>query len=192
MDINKELGCLLLPSTCTFSEEPRPKMTLTANSSSLEFFSLFMDDIVLKMLVDGTNEYASVVINERKQTGKLKPSSKWRKPSHVTITEMKAVLPLIITMGILHCPERDGYWKTSWESYIPFFHDVLSWNQFEKIFWILHIPKKTPHTNWINKVSPLLDHLQIFKVYTICTMKSQFMKLWLVSKDGLVSYNTLL
>ena len=78
------------------------------------------------MLVDGTNEYASVVIDERKQTGKLKPSSKCRKPSHVNITEIKAVLPLIIYMGILHCPERDGYWKTSWISYIPFFHDVLS------------------------------------------------------------------
>ena len=82
------------------------------------------------MLVDGTNEYASVVTDERKQTGKLKLSSKCRKPSHVTITEMKAVLPLIINMGIMHCPERNGYWKTSWESCIPFFHDVLSRNQF--------------------------------------------------------------
>ena len=96
-------------------------MPLSANSSPLEFFSLFMDGIVLKMIVDGTNEYARMVIDEKERTGKLKPNSRWRKWSHVTINEMKAVLALIINMGILPCPEREGYWKTSWESYILFF-----------------------------------------------------------------------
>ena len=102
------------------------------------------------MIVDGTNEYARMVIDEKKRTGKLKPNSRWRKWSHVTINEMKAVLAITINMGILHCPEREGYWKTSWESYIPFFHDILSRNQFEEIFWMLHIPEKATPTNRID------------------------------------------
>ena len=35
----KDLGTDLPPLTCTFSEQPGPKMTLSANSSPLEFFS---------------------------------------------------------------------------------------------------------------------------------------------------------
>ena len=51
-------------------------MTWSANSSSLEFFSLFMDDIVLKMLVDGRNKYARMVIDEKDRTGTLKLNSR--------------------------------------------------------------------------------------------------------------------
>ena len=72
---------------------------------------------------------------------------------------MRVVSAIIINMGISHCPEREGYWKTSWESYIPFCHDVFSQNRIEEIFWMLHIPEKAPLTNQIDKVSPLLDHL---------------------------------
>ena len=143
----KNLDTDLPPSICTFSEQPGPKMTLSANSSPLQFFSLFMDNVVLKMLVDGTNEYASMVIDEKKQTGTLKPNSRRRNWSHVTIKEMRVVSVIIINMGILHCPEREGYWNTSWKSYIPFCHDVLSQNRFEEIFWMLHIPEKAPLTN---------------------------------------------
>ena len=83
-----------------------------------------MDDVVLKMIMDRTNEYTRMVIAEKKWTGKLKPKSRWRKWSHITINEMKSVLAIIINMGIMHCPLREGYWKTSWKSYILFFHDV--------------------------------------------------------------------
>ena len=130
----KNLDTDLPPSICTFSEQPGPKMTLSANSSHisynqsmggvdkadavyysfgrrhpLEIFSLFMDDVVLKMLVDRTNEYARMVIDEKEWTGTLKPNSRWRKWSHVTINEMRVVSAIIINMGILHCPEREGY-----------------------------------------------------------------------------------
>ena len=94
----KNLDTDLPPSICTFSEQPGPKMTLSANSSPLQFFSLFMDDVVLKMLVDGTNEYARMVIDEKERTGTLKPNTRWRKWSHVTIIEMRVVLAIIINM----------------------------------------------------------------------------------------------
>ena len=74
------------------------------------------------MLINGTNSYAARVIDEKDQAGKLAPNSRWRRWKPVTSNEMKAVQAI---MGVIHCP---GYWKTSWECYIPFFHDVLSRN----------------------------------------------------------------
>ena len=67
---------------------------------------------------------------------------------------MKAVLAIMINMGIVHCPEIEDYWKTSWESYIPFFHDVLPRNQFGEIFWMLHLPELTTPRHRIDKVKP--------------------------------------
>ena len=83
---------------------------------------------------------------------------KWRP---VTTKEMKAVLAVIINMGVIHWPERASYWKTSWESYIPFFHDVLPQNRFEEIFWMLHLQEDTTSTRLrqIDKVKPLLNQL---------------------------------
>ena len=85
--------------------------------------------------------------------GELTPQSQWKHWKPVTHDEMKAVLAY---MGLLNCPEIEGYWKTSWESYIPFFHDVLSHNRFEEIYWMLHLPESAP-THHIDKVRPLLD-----------------------------------
>ena len=119
------------------------------------------------MLVDGTNEYAGDVIAEKERGGKLTPKSRWVKWRPVTTEEMKAVLAVIINMGVMHCPERASYWKTSWESYIPFFHDVLPCNRFdpcnrfEEIFCMLHLQDDTTSTRLrqIDKVKPLLDQL---------------------------------
>jgi hypothetical protein len=46
------------------------------------------------------------------------------------VEEMKVVLSIIVNMEVIHCPEREReYWKATWESYIPFFHDVLPRNR---------------------------------------------------------------
>ena len=92
----------------------------------LDFFALFFDDTIIQMLVDGTNKFAEELIAEKERApGGLTPRSRWRKWKSVSISEMKVVLAIIINMGVIHCPEKEDYWKTSWESYIPFFHDVL-------------------------------------------------------------------
>ena len=49
-----------------FQRATRTKDDFVSNSSPLEFFSLFMDDVVLKMLVDGTNEHARMVMSVNK------------------------------------------------------------------------------------------------------------------------------
>ena len=113
----------------------------------------------MRTLIDGTNSYAARVIDEKDQVGKLAPNSRWRRWKPVTSNEMKAVLAIMINMGIIHCPEIEGHWKTSWECYIPFFHDILSRNRFKEIFWMLYLPESTTPTHRIDEVKSLLDIL---------------------------------
>ena len=74
---------------------------------------------------------------------------------------MKAFLAIIINMGLIDIPKLADYWKTSWESYVPYFGKVMSRNRFQSILSFLHashtppgcIPKK------IDKVKMFLDCL---------------------------------
>ena len=147
------------PTTIPFNEKFGPQIALTHDASPLDLFLLFFDDVVLKMLINGTNSYASDVIAEKERNGKLTPKSRWKNWRPVTMGEIKAVLAVTINMGVIYCPERKGYWKTSWKIYIPFFHDVLSRNRFEEIFWMLHLPEVTTPTHRIDKVKPFLHTL---------------------------------
>ena len=88
------------PTAIPFREEPALRISLSADSSPLDFFSLFFDDVIIHMLVDGTNKYAGDVIAKKERAGKLTPKSRWVKWRPVTKQEMKAVLALIINMGI--------------------------------------------------------------------------------------------
>ena len=144
------------PNVHQFGEQPGIRSTLTLQSSPIDFFNLFLDGNVFTMLVEGTNSYAERTISSK---GVLSPQSRWRNWTPVTNDEMKAVVAIIINMGILHCPEVERYWKTSWESYVPFFHDVLPRNWFEQIFWMLHLPEQTIPQYRLDKVRPLLEYL---------------------------------
>ena len=70
-----------------------------------------------------------------KTAGQLGPSSRLGKWSPVSTLEMKAFLAIIINMGIINLPKIPDYWKTSWESNIPFFGRVMSRNRFQDIFF---------------------------------------------------------
>ena len=73
--------------------------------------------------------------------------------------EMRAVIAIIINMGVLSIPDLEAYWKTSWECYIPFFHDVMGRNRFQEIFWNLHIPQPSGSQLRVDKVKRLLEHI---------------------------------
>ena len=64
-------------------------LALTHDASPFDFFSLFFDDAVLKMVIDGTNSYASDVIAEKERNGKLTQRSRWKNWRPVTIDEVK-------------------------------------------------------------------------------------------------------
>ncbi len=137
-----------------------PGRTTPSGSSPVEYFQMFFDDTVIDMLVNGTNQHVAEIIARKESAGALTPRSRWRKWRPVTPQEMKAVLAVLINMGVMHCPDLNSYWKTSWESNIPFFHDVFPRDRFELIYWGLHIiPSTSTPTRRINKIKPLLDHL---------------------------------
>ena len=110
-------------------------------SNSLDY------DEIIQMLVDGTNEHAQMIITAKEAAGELTPGSRWRRWRSANPQEMKAVLAIMLNMGIIHCPDIQSYWKTC---NIAFFHDVL---RFEAIYWSLHI--KTVSTRQrLDKIRP--------------------------------------
>ena len=111
------------------------------------------------MMITGTNNYAEQKITELSRTGKLTHGSRWNRWKPVSAEEMRAVMAIIINMGVMSIPDLEAYWKTSWECYIPFFHDVMGRNRFQEIFWNLHIPNPVQPTGRVDKVSLLLDHI---------------------------------
>ena len=136
---------------------------MDGDSEPHEFFRYFFDDTLLQMVIDGTNEYAERRIAEKERAGKLKEKSRWRKWKNVTMDEIKKVLAIVVNMGIIGCPDLEGYWRVSWESNIPFFGDVLPRNRFEEIFWMLHLPlpTNTTLTTRLDKVESLLKYLLV-------------------------------
>ena len=132
-----------------------PGRTTPSGSAPVEYFQMFFDNTVIDMLVNGTNQHVAEIIARKQSAGAFTPRSRWRKWRPVTPQEMKAVLVVIINMGVMHCLDLTSYWKTSWESNVPFFHDVFSWDRFESIYWGLHIiPSSSTHTRRINKIKP--------------------------------------
>ena len=111
------------------------------------------------MLITGTNYYAQYKIAELSRTGKLTHGSRWNRWRPVTAEEMRAVIAIIINMRVMSISDLEAYWKTSWEFYIPFFHDVMGRNRFQEIFLNLHIPHPAQSTGRVYKVCLLLDHI---------------------------------
>ena len=92
-----------------FTQQPGPTITLDSDSEPHEFYQLFVDDALLQMLVDGTNEYARSRIDEMSRTGKLKEKSRWRRWKDTTLDKLKKVLAVVVNMGIIQVPELEMY-----------------------------------------------------------------------------------
>ena len=130
-------------------------------SKPYEYYTHFLGDAFLVMMIRGTNTYAEHKISELRRLERLSRESRWNRWKPVTEEEMRAVIVVIINMGI---PDLESYWKTSWECYIPFFHDVIGRNRFQEIFWNLHIPQPSSSSHGhptprVDKVAFLLDHI---------------------------------
>ena len=143
-----------------FTRTSGPRVNLPEDAMPYDYYSHFLGDDFLDMMVTSTNTYAEEKIEKLRQAGQLSRGSRWNKWKPVTVQEMRAVMAIIINMGIMSIPDLEAYWKTSWECYIPFFHDVMSRNRFQEIFWNLHIPQPAQSSARVDKVRLFLDHLQ--------------------------------
>ena len=134
-----------------------PQFQYASDAKPYEYYTHFLGDDFLAMMITGTNTYAEHKITELHQTGKLTRVSRWHRWKPVTMEEMRAI---IINIGIMSIPDLEAYWKTSWECYMPFFHDVMGRNRFKEIYWNLHIPQPSHSTRRVDKVGLLLDHIR--------------------------------
>lgn len=96
-----------------------PDIIDTLNEGSpYDFYSLFLDNDVIQLLVDKTNRYAKSLISTR-----INPHSRILTCVDVTSKEMKTFLGIIMWMGLCPQPTIASYWNKSkiYTSNIPIY-----------------------------------------------------------------------
>jgi len=121
----------------------------------------------------------------------LTPWSRFAKWTPLTINNLQGFFAIILNMGIIHVPELENYWKTSWTCAVSF-RRVLPRNRFEEIFWMLHMSHSEPYqpVQKIDKVRVILKSLitKFQPSYQDATLLS--MRPWLLFVDVLQQSNT--
>lgn len=122
------------------------------------FFSLFVDNEVIDLMVEQTNLYATQVILLAED---IPNSSRLHKWSPTDKKEMKKFLGLIGYMGLVKMPTIRHYWSRK-----PLFRNdniskVMSRNRFELLLQLWHFSdnQNCPEGDRLFKVQPLIDKL---------------------------------
>ena len=85
--------------------------------SELDFFQNFMSDEKLMQIVEVTNAYAVIHLNNKSLTN----SSMWYRWKDLTLPELKAYLGIILKMAIVEKSDVKNYFSKEWTVNIPFF-----------------------------------------------------------------------
>ena len=147
------------PTTTPFNEKFCLQIALTHDASPLDFFSLFFDDAILKMLIDGTNSYTSDVIAEKGEKWKANTKIKVEKLETSDIGGDISSVGCYYQYGSNPLPRARRILENILRKLYSLFPYVLSRNRFEEIFWMLHLPEVTTHTHRIDKVKTFLHTL---------------------------------
>jgi hypothetical protein len=75
---------------------------------------------------------------------------------------MKAMLDLIINMGLMPLPDMKDYWSSEWITQIKFFGALMSRVRFLQIFWVMHVGNDATEEN-----NRAIKREQ-FEKYTLC------------------------
>lgn len=121
-----------------------------------DFFKIFFDDEVVKLILVETNRYAQNKLNEPNTTN----SSRINKWIDIDENELHVFLGVIMWMGLVKIPSISHYWKTSilYKSSISLY---MFRNRFELILSVIHVSdnNNAPINNHLHKVQPLVDIL---------------------------------
>jgi len=158
----------------TPNEKPGPKNLpneIKEESTPLDYFSLFWDDVLWDLLLTETNRQAAHVIAAKPNNYAAK--SFQRKP--LTLPELKAFFGLRCTMEMLiHRDRYEQYWrsKDTTITYTPGFAEVMTRDRFLAIWSLLHcVNEDDPQldkTDKIYKTRPVFNHLiDKFKHYYV-------------------------
>lgn len=110
------------PKRFPFIGEPSCTFHLSNNDSPLEYFSLFVDDYLMDLLVNETNRYA--------QQAPGSSSDSWM---FVDRKEMMIFLIINILIGLLKGPEEKMYWTTNEIFSMPIFPKWMSQKRYVMI-----------------------------------------------------------
>jgi len=124
--------------------------------SPYDFFALFFDDEVLKLIVLETNRYA----NDKRNSCNLSRNARIKKWKETDVKEIKTFFGLVIWMGLDKMPTIGHYWRntTLFSSNIP---QYMSKNRFELLLNVLHFSDNNTATSYnrLYKIQPLIDLL---------------------------------
>lgn len=123
-----------------------------------DFFSFFVDNEIIELIVEQTNLYATQVICKAQDIPQFSRLHNW---SPTDKREMRKFLGLIGYMGIVRMPTIRHYWSRK-----PLFRNeniskVMSRNRFELLLQLWHFSdnESCPEGDRLFKVQPLFDKL---------------------------------
>lgn len=133
------------------------------DKSPIDFYSLFLNDSLLEIMVEETNRYATQKI----LLGSLPKSriSQWKDTS---LQEMKTFIGLQLWMGLFRLPRLTDYWskKLIYSNKVA----VMSRNRFELLLsnWHFSNNEAADVSNRLYKLMPVIQHLTTkFKQYFV-------------------------
>ena len=124
--------------------------------NELAFFQLFFSDNVISEIVQETNRYAKEKIQKSLP---LPKRSIWNNWNDTTLEEMKAILGVVLNMGLNPKCEMKEYFSKQWLDKMPFFVETFSRNRFFQLYWMLHLQQSIGQGFRGDKVKNLVDHI---------------------------------
>jgi hypothetical protein len=129
------------------------------DASILDFYSIFVDDEVLDMLVLETNRHAEQSIVKAILSNTTSPHSKLVNWVDTTRNEILMFLGLVMWMGLDSKPKLRDYWTKS-PLYTNPISKLMSRNRFETILSLFHCAdNEAPSPERLYKINPLINLL---------------------------------
>lgn len=126
------------------------------DATPYDFFSLFVDDEIINLIVTETNRYAE----QQQQKPNIKQKSRIKNWTPTDPDEIRNFLGIILWMGLVQMPSLSSYWKKEgiFQCNIP---NYMARNRFELLLATFHFANNLTATQGdrLYKVQPLIDML---------------------------------
>ncbi|XP_070205909.1 piggyBac transposable element-derived protein 4-like [Littorina saxatilis] len=177
-DEEEDIWCQNLrgfPRIPTFTGVPGLHIDMDDDSRPIDFYRLFMDDDILRHIMEETNRYATSCIADKRQQGPLEPRSIFATWKPVTVGDVKNFISICLHMGLVHKPQIADYWSVHPGTHTSYASQLMPRERFSAILAFLHLVDNTQYVPFgdedhdpIFKLRPFLRHLQqkFQEVYT--------------------------
>lgn len=125
-----------------------------ADTSPIKYFELFFDEELIELIVDETNKYA------RTKSRPVKKYSRMQHWSDCTREDIKALLGVVINMGLNPRPDITDYYSQDWTQKMSFFSDVFPRDKFLLLFWNLHFAMSDAKVK-DSRIRPVIDKINM-------------------------------